>query len=75
MRHALWLAFLFAAAVLIALFASANEGHVTIYFPPYRVDHSFFLYFLVLKARLGFYVTIRPMFLFFRDILPLSRLY
>lgn len=41
MRHALWLAFLFAAAVLIALFASANEGHVTIYFPPYRVDLSF----------------------------------
>lgn len=40
MRGALWLAFLFAVAVVLALFASSNGGHITIYFPPYRLDTS-----------------------------------
>ncbi len=44
MRGALWLAFLFALAVFIALFASSNGGHITIYFPPYRLDTSLNLF-------------------------------
>ena len=44
MRSALWLAFLFALAVAIALFASSNGGHITIYFPPYRLDTSLNLF-------------------------------
>ncbi len=47
MRGALWLAFLFAAAVLLALFASGNAGHITIYFPPYRLDTSLNLFIVV----------------------------
>ena len=46
-RGALWLAFLFAAAVLLALFASGNAGHITIYFPPYRLDTSLNLFIVV----------------------------
>ena len=48
MRSALWLAFLFALAVLIALFATGNAGHATIYFPPYRIDISLNLFIVVL---------------------------
>ncbi len=44
MRSALWFAFLFALAVAIALFASSNGGHITIYFPPYRLDTSLNLF-------------------------------
>lgn len=44
MRGALWLAFLFAVAVIVALFASSNGGHITIYFPPYRLDTSLNLF-------------------------------
>lgn len=40
MRGALWIAFLFAVAVVLALFATSNAGHITIYFPPYRLDTS-----------------------------------
>ena len=44
MRSALWLAFLFAVAVIVALFATSNGGHITIYFPPYRLDTSLNLF-------------------------------
>ena len=54
MRGALWLAFLFALAVVVALFASSNGGHITIYFPPYRVDTS--LNFFI-AAVLGIFVA------------------
>lgn len=48
MRGALWLIFLFAAAVVVALFAEANAGHVVIYFPPYRLDTSLNFFLVVL---------------------------
>ena len=44
MRGALWITFLFAIAVIVALFASSNGGHITIYFPPYRLDTSLNLF-------------------------------
>jgi HemY protein len=40
MRFALWLMALFAMAVASALFAGSNQGTVTLYWPPYRVDVS-----------------------------------
>ncbi len=40
MRAALWLLALFAVAVAIALFAGNNQGTVTVFWPPYRVDLS-----------------------------------
>ncbi len=47
MRAALWMAFLFAVAVVLALFATSNAGHITIYFPPYRLDTSLNMFILV----------------------------
>ena len=47
MRSALWFAFLFALAVVLALFATGNAGHATIYFPPYRIDISLNLFIAV----------------------------
>ena len=38
MRAALWLLALFGVAVAIALFAGNNQGTVTVFWPPYRVD-------------------------------------
>ena len=40
MRAALWLIGLFAIAVAAALFAGSNQGTVTLYWPPYRIDFS-----------------------------------
>ncbi|ARV20731.1 hypothetical protein AEP_03814 [Curvibacter sp. AEP1-3] len=40
MRFALWLMALFGMAVASALFAGNNQGTVTLYWPPYRVDVS-----------------------------------
>lgn len=40
MRAALWLLALFAVAVAIALFAGNNQGTVTVFWPPYRIDLS-----------------------------------
>ena len=40
MRAALWLLALFGVAVAIALFAGNNQGTVTLFWPPYRVDLS-----------------------------------
>ncbi|TAL74189.1 MAG: heme biosynthesis protein HemY [Burkholderiaceae bacterium] len=50
MRGALWLVILFGAAVAIALFAGTNQGLVTIFWPPYRVDLSVNLVVLLLLA-------------------------
>ena len=44
MAGALWLAFLFAVAVVVGLFANSNAGHVIVYFPPYRIDTSLNLF-------------------------------
>ncbi|WP_296508946.1 heme biosynthesis HemY N-terminal domain-containing protein [Rhodoferax sp.] len=40
MRFALWLMALFGMAVVAALFAGSNQGTVTVYWPPYRIDLS-----------------------------------
>lgn len=50
MRIALWLTGLFAAAVALALFAGGNEGTVTVFWPPHRVDLSVNLVVLLLLA-------------------------
>ena len=48
MRAALWLLALFGVAVAIALFAGNNQGTVTLFWPPYRLDLSLNLVLLLL---------------------------
>lgn len=48
MRAALWFLALFGMAVAIALFAGNNQGTITVFWPPYRVDLSLNLVLLVL---------------------------
>jgi HemY protein len=48
MRAALWLLVLFAIASAGALFAGNNQGTVTLFWPPYRVDLSLNLVLLLL---------------------------
>ena len=48
MRGALWLLSLFAIAVGVAMFAGDNEGSVTLFWSPHRVDVSLNLFVLVL---------------------------
>ena len=48
MRAALWLLVLFAVAVAIALFAGNNQGTVTLFWPPWRLDLSLNLVLLTL---------------------------
>ena len=48
MRAALWLLSLFALAAAGAWFAGNNQGTVTLYWPPYRVDLSLNLVVLLL---------------------------
>lgn len=50
MRAALWLLALFAVAVAVALFAGNNQGTVTVFWPPWRVDVSLNLILLLLLA-------------------------
>jgi HemY protein len=50
MRAALWLLALFGVAAAIALFAGNNQGTVTLFWPPYRVDLSLNLVLLLLFA-------------------------
>ncbi len=47
MRAALWFLALFGVAVAIALFAGNNQGTVTVFWPPYRVDLSLNLVLLL----------------------------
>src|SRR6187431_1237055 len=54
MRAALWLLALFGVAVAIALFAGNNQGTVTVFWPPYRVDLSLNLVLLLLCAAFVF---------------------
>lgn len=54
MRAALWLLALFGVAVAIALFAGNNQGTVTIFWPPYRLDLSLNLVLLLLFAAFVF---------------------
>ncbi len=48
MKAALWFLALFGVAVAIALFAGNNQGTVTLFWPPYRVDLSLNLVLLLL---------------------------
>jgi HemY protein len=48
MRAALWFLALFGVAVAIALFAGNNQGTITVFWPPYRVDLSLNLVVLLL---------------------------
>ena len=48
MRAALWFLALFGMAVAIALFAGNNQGTITLYWPPYRIDLSLNLVLLAL---------------------------
>src|SRR6478752_530528 len=50
MRATLWLLALFGIAVAGALFAGNNQGTVTLFWPPYRVDVSLNLVLLLLVA-------------------------
>jgi HemY protein len=50
MRAILWFLALFAVAVTIALFAGNNQGTVTLFWPPYRIDLSFNLMLLMLMG-------------------------
>lgn len=54
MRAALWFLALFGVAVAIALFAGNNQGTVTLFWPPYRVDLSLNLVVLLLVAAFVF---------------------
>ncbi|MCM2251056.1 MAG: heme biosynthesis protein HemY [Ramlibacter sp.] len=54
MRAALWLLALFGVAVAIALFAGNNQGTITLFWPPYRVDLSLNLVLLLLFAAFVF---------------------
>jgi len=57
MRSALWLLALFGMAVAVALFAGNNQGTVTLYWPPYRIDLSLNLVLLLLVAAFLFLHT------------------
>lgn len=48
MRAALWLLGLFAIAAAVALFAGSNQGTITVFWPPWRVDLSLNLVLLLL---------------------------
>ena len=48
MRAALWLLALFGVAVAAALFAGNNQGTLTLYWPPYRIDFSLNMVVLLL---------------------------
>ncbi len=50
MRLALWLLALFGVAVAAALFAGNNQGTVTLFWPPYRIDVSLNMALLALVA-------------------------
>lgn len=53
MRAALWLLGLFGVAVAVALFAGNNQGTVTLFWPPYRIDLSLNMVVLLLVG--GFF--------------------
>jgi HemY protein len=54
MRASLWLLALFAVAVAGALFAGNNQGSVTLFWPPYRIDLSLNLVVLLLVGAFFF---------------------
>ncbi|RZI76446.1 MAG: heme biosynthesis protein HemY [Variovorax sp.] len=62
MRAALWLLALFGIAAATALFAGNNQGTVTVFWPPWRVDLSLNLVLLLLVAAFVFlHVALRAL--------------
>ena len=62
MRAALWFLALFGIAVAVALFAGNNQGTVTIFWPPHRVDLSLNLVLLLsLVTMLVIYLALRAL--------------
>ena len=60
MRTVLWFLTLFAVAAAVALFAGNNQGTVTLFWPPYRIDLSLNLVLLgLLGAFLVLYAALR----------------
>ncbi len=53
MRAALWFIGLFGIAVAVALFVGNNQGTVTLFWPPYRIDLSLNMLLLLLLASFG----------------------
>lgn len=66
MRAALWFLALFAIAAAAALFAGNNQGTVTVFWPPYRVDLSLNLVLLLLVGLFFvLYVALRALSVLF----------
>lgn len=66
MRAALWFLALFGTAVAIALFAGNNQGTVTLFWPPYRMDLSLNLVLVLLGlAFFLLYVALRSLAILF----------
>ena len=62
MRAALWLLVLFAVAVASALFAGSNQGTITLFWPPHRLDFSLNLVLLLLTlAFVTLYAALRAL--------------
>lgn len=62
MRAALWLLALFAIAVASALFAGSNQGTITLFWPPHRLDFSLNLVLLLLTlAFVTLYAALRAL--------------
>ncbi|MDO9194930.1 heme biosynthesis protein HemY [Rhodoferax sp.] len=62
MRAALWFLALFGMAVAVALFAGNNQGTITVFWPPYRVDFSLNLVVLLLALMfLTLHVALRAL--------------
>lgn len=74
MRAALWLLGLFGGAVAVALFVGNNQGVVTIFWPPYRIDLSFNLVVLSLAVLfLALHVALRTLSALFQMPLKARR--
>jgi HemY protein len=66
MRAALWLLALFGIAAAVALFAGNNQGTITIFWPPWRIDLSLNLVLLALLAAFVFlYLALRGLAVLF----------
>ncbi len=62
MRAALWFLGLFGVAVAMALFVGNNQGTITVFWPPHRLDLSFNLVVLLLALFfLGLHVALRAL--------------
>lgn len=70
MRAALWLLALFAIAVAVALFAGNNQGVITVFWPPYRIDFSLNFVLLIL---LGLFVALHAALRALAALLDLPR--